>query len=377
MQKYHSPWSRRLRAAASLLHQHGRATVGVLRGWPVYRPPIDHSLYAFDNAHLPTTYPQRARLVHRVSWWTEIAQPALIEFEHALALVGHVDLNDDYVEFKRSLPGRLARFFDWFSSGQHRLLGATSEAVQSAHTLAARYGHAIPSDRIEVLRWGGQLLRPCLPDVTGPLRVFHFGGKYPAFKGSHDVLAVARRLPRVSFHVVIDLEHPFAEALRLPNVTLHSVDNKRTYDQTLSLCHVLLHPIYGDGWGVILDALSQAMPMVIYDTFDKREALQPDETGSLVPVPARLSFYDGFMNNDYANFHEYNAFVVQHADPSRVDAMVSALSAYDADRQRLRAHSLATGRFYLARHDGRQRVARIRAIYDEMLQTTGATSAAR
>jgi glycosyltransferase involved in cell wall biosynthesis len=364
--KYRTGWDRRLHAASLLARQYAKQTQGALRQWPVYRPPIDHAVYDFDNEALPSTYPSRARIVHRMSWSGVLDRPAVIEFEHPFALVGHLDARTSYRDFARDLPSRLGTFIESFDPQKHRLLGTSQLAVSAAHELLQAFGLNVASDSIEVLRWGGL---PRLPAVRTPrarLRVFHYGGAFPFAKGTHDVIAVAARLPHVEFEICVNLAHPLAQATRLRNVHFHPLESKAAYDAAIDRSHVLLNPLYADGWGAILDALARSMPLVTYDSYDKAEAVRHGTSGVLVHLPPHLSFYASVLAGEYDTWDDYNAYVAAHRDPVRVDALAAAIEAYEADIDLLRFHSREAACLYREQHDGPARIARLRTIYNEI-----------
>ena len=367
MIKYKRGWQRRLAAATSLGQQYASMSWGALRRWPIFRPPVDHSVYAFDNAQLPSTFTPFARLVHRASWHGPVDCRAVIEFEHPFALLGHIDARSDYAHFQQSLAARLQRFFAWFDPRRHHLIGTSQGAVQQACALAQAHGYSIAPSAVTALPWAGMPRRSALPPVTGPLRVFHYGGEHPASKGTHDVLAVAARLPQVRFDISVQRDHALLPPVALPNVRILPFENKTAYNRAINHAHVLLNPIYGDGWGVILDALQRAMPIITYDSYDKRECVDDGVSGQLIALPAHLSLYDGFATRPTANWQAYNHYIIDHVSHERVDALTHAVSQYADDYNLLQRHSMQAAQLYKLRHFGPHRVARILHIYQRLL----------
>ena len=132
----------------------------------------------------------------------------------------------------------------------------------------------------------------------------------------------------------------------------------------------MLHPIYGDGWGVVIDALTHAMPLVIYDSYDKAEAIEKDVSGRLVALPKALSFYDGFEAGTYRNAAEFEELIAASADRTRIESIAGHIEAYARNEELLRVHSAASVRRCAERHDPETRASQIRELYRELLANT-------
>ena len=91
-----------------------KSRYGKLKKFPVYRPDIDHSVYEADNRFLGSTTRDKARIIHQVSWQKAIPKPALVEFEHALALINPPNQFSDFVQYRESISKRIEAFFSWF-----------------------------------------------------------------------------------------------------------------------------------------------------------------------------------------------------------------------------------------------------------------------
>ncbi|MFH1130703.1 MAG: glycosyltransferase [Pseudomonadota bacterium] len=346
--------------------------LGAIRHYPVFRPLVDHSVYREDNRRLGCTFRKRAKIIHSISWPARIPNNippgALIEFEHPFALVGHLDEQTDYVSFRQNLHSLLQNFLAWFHHGQHRLIGCTNGAVRSLLALFHDSYSQYLSESVELLRWGIPKYRHRITPPKNKLNVFHYGGPYPYAKGTHDVLAAARRLLSVDFHVVADLTHPLFRTPPPVNVRLYPFENKRQYDLALFQSHLLIYPIYADGWGVILDALSAALPIIIYDSYDKDEAVIHDKTGMLVRLPKQLSFYDDFARGEYRNWTEYNTMIADCFSQERANTLASFVENYARDKNMLIEHSWQTSLLHDRHHDPRRRIHRIHQIYENIIR---------
>lgn len=372
MIRYKQGFRRYAARAVSLARWQATQTMGAVQGWPVYRPMMDHSVYEADNRLLPSTRKHLAKIVHQVSITTPPESPAVVEFEHGTALVGHLGYDIDYRRFRARLAEKWERFTRWYDPAKHRLLATSRGARQSAFELAERTGHSLNPAGLRVVPWAVPQRATSITVGGGALTVFHYGGAFPYAKGTHDVLRAARRLPHVRFEICADPSH---ECLRVPlpsNVTVVPHLDRSAYLRSLNRAHVLANPIYSDGWGVILDATSRAIPVVSYRTFDKDEAVGHDETGELIDVPKELSWYDGFFGEHWHSWREYNAFL-RDATPTPADALAAAIARYDEDRERLRRHSHTTAAFHATHHDPRARFATILNVYSELLSSLSRT----
>lgn len=341
---------------------------GAAQGWPVYRPPVDHSVYESDNRALPSTRLSLASIVHQVSITTQPSQPAVVEFEHGAALVGHLGYDIDYRHFRDELTDKWTRFTRWYDPTRHRLIATSEGAKASAFDLAQRCGLELDPAGFRVVRWAVPQRRTApLKAHDKRLRVFHYGGAHPYAKGSHDVLRAARLLPGVDFDICADASHECFRAPVPSNVALISHSNRAAYLAALDRAQVLVNPVYSDGWGVILDATSRALPVVSYRTFDKNEAVAHDQTGELIDVPDELSWYDGFFGEHWHSWRDYNAFLRDATPTGPSDALAAAIARYDEDRNRLLNHSQATASFHASRHNPRARFAAILNAYSELL----------
>jgi glycosyltransferase involved in cell wall biosynthesis len=345
---------------------------GAVSGYPVYRPPVDHTVSVAENRHLPTTFAPLARIVHR----TGLPYPrptcpegALIEFEHGFGLINLPLPGDDYLAFVDDQPKRLHSFLDWYDPERHRLVGTSREAVASALGLFLRHDLTLAERGIEQLYWSTPKTRYQIDPPCARLEVFHYGGMYPYAKGTHDVIAVARRCRTVQFNVSVDASHPLlSRRAALPaNLRLLPMESRRLYDEALQRSHLCLCPLYADGWGTPLEALGAALPLVIYDSYDKSETVIPGETGELITLEKSLSLYDGFYQGNYRNWEGFNRFIADSSSALRVERLADAVMRYDDDRQRLVAHSRAAGLLHDRHHAAGPRLRRLRQIYRELL----------
>ena len=141
--------------------------------------------------------------------------------------------------------------------------------------------------------------------------------------------------------------------------------------------HVLIYPIYGDGWGVILEALSLAMPIICYDSFDKDEAVRDEYNGYLIPLPGHLSFLDGFWDGSYRNWNEYSSYIADHDNFPQVEFLAGALEQYCQHPELLLEHSRNAGALLEVNRNPAYRVTRIKEIYKEILQKLGQNDSKR
>lgn len=345
-----------------------KSTWGALRNYPVFRVPHDHSVYAADNQRLPTTTFKRARLVHRVSCWEKQEKPAVIEFEHPFMLIGGVGEGLDYDKLRATMADKFRELVGWLDPQRYRLVATSTMAGERAVATLARYGMAAPDGIVRVLPWSSEVRRRSVPPMRGVLNVFHYGGLYPASKGTLDVLRVAALLPQVLFHVSVALDHPMLPK-RLPaNVKLFPLYSRRDYYSALRRSHVVLHPIYGDGWGIIIDALAHAMPVVLYDSYDKAEGIEDGVSGRVVSLPSSLSFYDNFLHGKFRTVSEFEQLIADSYDESRISRLAQALNQYAESEDLLRNHSTAAVARVVAKHEPDRRAKQLRALYDELLR---------
>jgi glycosyltransferase involved in cell wall biosynthesis len=366
--RYSRGFAKKAKAIRATAEWRWKLLKGRLGSYPVYRPPVDHSVYEVDNRLLGSTDQRSATLTHQVSWVREVPGRCLVEFEHPFALVGHVDERTDYVRFRDELRARVERFCRWFDPCRHRLLATSAGAAARARSLFLEHSCPVPEQAIEVLHWGAQAVPHCPDRTRRALRVFHYGGAYPWAKGTGDLLAVARLLPHVHFFVSADPGHALFCGQSLPaNVELTPFTSKRDYVRMMGQSDVVMCPTYSDGWGVFIDALARGMPVIAYGSYDKAEAVIDGRTGFVVPLPAKLSLYDGFMAGQFRNWAEYNAFVASSESSELRSALGEAVNRYETDRALLLAHAEAAAELFRQRHDGLARVKRIREIYRAML----------
>ena len=351
-----------------------KSRYGKLTRYPVYRPDIDHSLYEVDNRLLGSTTRDKALIIHQMSWQKPISKPALVEFEHGLALINPPDRFSDFVQYRESIPKRIEAFFSWFIPGVHRLCGSSSGAMESFLALARQHGKDVPLWACETLKWSHIKSRSIIRPPRNRLRVFHYGGWYPFAKGTHDILALAKLFPSVDFEISVDLEQPCVKSVRCDNVHLYPAHSRRLYNAAMKRSHILLHPIYSDGWGVGLEALSLAMPMIVYDSYDKSEIVINEKTGYLISVPKQLSYLDSFYTGPYQNWDEYNTYVADHDNSQQVELLAEALEKYCRQPEMLLEHSREASIFFDLHHNPAARVRRIREIYAEILSAMEANN---
>ena len=227
----------------------------------------------------------------------------------------------------------------------------------------------MPSWACEVLKWShfksGSVIKPS----KDRLRVFHYGGWDPFAKGTYDVLALSKLFPNVDFEISVDLDHAFIKSVSQSNVNFYPAYSKRLYNAAIKKSHILLYPIYADGWGVGFDALSLAMPIIVYDSYDKAEIVINGETGFLVPVARHLSYLDSFYTGPYVNWEDYNAYVAAHANATQVELLAEVLEKYCRCPESILEHSRNASSFFDLHHNPYARIRRIQEIYSEILST--------
>lgn len=367
MLRYSSGLRKRVICQRERLRFASKRMWAVLTRYPVFRPRVDHTVYESDNKYLGTTSGERAFMEHRVSCTHPISKPALIEFEHGFALFGHLDEKTDYVRFRQSLPKKLRVFFGWFNPEIHRLCATSFKARDMFRSMCRDHGYDLPESACEVLRWGFPKRRSVVRPPSGKLRVFHYGGFHPFSKGTGDVFALAKLFPSVSFEVSVDLNHPFVRKNVPPNVNLYPVESKARYNAAMKKCHILVYPVYGDGWGVGLECMSLAMPIIVYNSYDKSEMVSDNSTGYVVRIPEHLSFYDGFMESPCRNWTEFGEYISADDNSDRVALLASALENYCRSTRTLMEHSRAAAVRLEKYHDPLIRIRRIKEIYAEIL----------
>jgi hypothetical protein len=363
MHRYKRGLSRKVAGLALRARIMGKQIRGLFTGYPVYRPWVDHSVYAIDNARLGSTLRSRANIVHQVSIGGSLASRAVVEFEHAFALLGHLDERTDYVAFREHLPQAAKRLRAMLDLSRHRLVAASHGARRSLLDLDVF--SEVELGLIPVVRWATIAHSRSPHAERRQLEVFHFGGQHPIAKGTHDVLEVARLLPDVRFHLSVELSHP-AVANSPSNVDLHPFWSRSQYLRALRCSDVMLSPLYSDGWGVYLDALAFGLPIVCYDTYDKREAVEHGQTGFVISAPKELSFYDSFLSGRYQCWSQYQEHVLTGRDSNRVARLADALVIYASQPGLLAEHSMGAMTRRAAKHDPKSRLSMLRAIYDEL-----------
>lgn len=343
-----------------------KASCGVLSDYAVWRPDVDHSVFAVDNRELPTTVRRRARLYHRVSCDGSLWSREVVEFEHASALIGHVDTSSDYEVFRKGYASRLERLLEQVDPSRHRLLAPSKGALRSLTGAVSVDPHVL--EAIRVVPWSTASWEcEAWENMPGRLRVFHYAGYHPYAKGTHDVLAVARRLPDVEFVVSGDAAHPVF-ANKPGNVHVLPVSSARLYRRALRSSDVLVCPTYADGWGVFLDGLGGGRPIVCYDSYDKTEAVQDGVSGVVVALPKPLSFCDSLVTGCYRNWQEYCTLVLRSQDDARVSQIAGALGRYSESPGLLEAHARGSRALYRLLHLPAKRMKTINGIYRELLE---------
>jgi glycosyltransferase involved in cell wall biosynthesis len=341
---------------------------GYLTGYPVYRPIFDHTVYESDNRELGSTYLFAAKLTHSPSC-TGLKGPAVIEFEHPFALIGHIDDRTDYNEFRADLKERFSEFCAKLDARVHRLLGSSKGALQHLGKILAKTGCRIDERCVAHAYWAIRQRRSVIPQVRGTINVFHYGRAHPGYKGTRDVLALSKLFPKVQFQICIDTTLPIVkEHRRQDNITFIPTESKRGYDRALASSHILLNPLYGDGWGVVLEAIALAMPIIGYATYDKQEAVEHDRTGFLVECPTSLSLYDGFFDPGYRNLHDFECAVLSSDNNALVARLAEYLDRYVEDRELLHAHSENTGQLFRRQFSVARRLKTIRSLYVQILE---------
>lgn len=157
-----------------------------------------------------------------------------------------------------------------------------------------RRDFAIPSDRVHVLR---HPLRPptpgCCPPKFADRLCALFFGTFRANKGLECLLAAASILRKepIAIHIAgqgrTDLEALVAQAAReLPNVTceIGRVSNERM-KELLSKSHLVVLPYtrMSSQSGVLADAYSYALPLIVTDVGALGHTVREDNTGMVVP----------------------------------------------------------------------------------------------
>ena len=110
---------------------------GKITNYPVFRPPIDHSLYEADNRLLGSTTRSNAKIIHQMSWSSPILKPVLVEFEHGLALIKPPHQNSDFVQYRQDISYKINSFLNGLSrasTGSAGVLQAQCKAFLTWHT---------------------------------------------------------------------------------------------------------------------------------------------------------------------------------------------------------------------------------------------------
>lgn len=341
---------------------------GFLFGHEIYRPDVDHTVYEDDNRHLPSTFKRLATVSHTVSNILDrpLHQYHIIEIEHPFALIGHVGAERDYCSFRKNALADFERFVSGFDPARHRIIANSIGAKNYLNSYLNNIGLAIPEYAVYQIYWGLKKRR-YLVNVSRNISVFHSGGTYPYSKGTKDVIDLARKFPSVKFYISVDLSSKLVGNSSLPNIEYLDVWSKAAYLKGLRESSLFLLPIYGDSWGAPLEALSYAMPIIGYNTYDKNEIIDDQQNGFLIDIPPSLSFYDGFFDGGYRNWDEFNELIADSNNSKQLDAMCFALDAYCSSPQLIKDHSAAASEIFDRKFLSAKRLAKVQQVYKELL----------
>lgn len=341
---------------------------GFFLRYAIYRPNVDHTVYDEDNRKLLSTFKGSAAIYHFVSnpLRQRLNQYQIIEMEHPFSLVGHLDTRSDYRTFRQNCFDELKRFVSGFDPARHRIISNSIGGKDFLSRYLNVIGLTIPESSIHQIYWGLGKKRQSV-QLSNNISVFHSGGTYPYSKGTKDVIDLARKFPSVKFYISVDLDSKLIKNSSLPNIEYMDVWSKAAYVKGLTGSSIFLLPIYGDGWGAPLEALSYAMPIIGYNTYDKSEIIHDQQNGFLIDIPPSLSFYDGFFDGAYRNWDEFNELVADSNNSKQLDAMCFALDAYCSSPQLIRDHSAAASEIFDGKFLCANRLAKVRQVYQELL----------
>jgi glycosyltransferase involved in cell wall biosynthesis len=345
-----------------------KCLTGFCFGYKIHRPDVDHTVYEQDNKYLLSTFKSSAKIFHSVSQpqGKPLKQYQIIEIEHPFAITGHLNHESDYRLFRQKFFTELANFFLEFDTRYHRIIANSNQAISYLDEYLNFINSSIPQNVVHQIYWGLRKKRTSI-EVSKKLSVFHNGGIYPYSKGTKDVIDLARKFPSVKFYISVDLKSCLVRENSLPNIEYLNVWSKEAYLRGFGSSSVLLLPLYGDGWGAPLEALSYAMPIIGYNTFDKKEVIVNNENGFLIDVPKALSFYDSFFEGEYNNWTEYNQFIADSNNKKQLDGLCVALDLYCSRPELILQHSLAASELFDRNFSSEIRLPKIRQVYDDLL----------
>lgn len=338
---------------------------GIINGYYVYRPFIDHSVYENDNVKLGSTTFSRATIVHQVSMSSNKFsnfKKYIIEIEHPFALFGHLDEQTDYRIWKANLSVLKQAFINNFNDSDSLILCTSNKCLTELNKLFNGFKYS--ENNLKCLHWSTKSNSYVYKKTDKLQTVFHYAGRRPISKGTLDIILVAKQLKNINFIIVIDLSLEICDELRtVPNIELVEMYSKRSYLNKIKSSDVVICPTYLDGWGIFLDALTYNKPIISYNSYDKNEIVYHGYNGFLIEI--KESFYDNFFENDWKNLIDYEKYI-ENRYIINAPKIITFLSIYQENPSLIDQHGYNS--FCLAKNKFNEsdRISSIKTFYSHL-----------
>lgn len=365
MNKYKRGYIKKISTFIHKCKFYAKVFYGIVSGYKVYRPFVDHSVYENDNYRLGTTSFSKAEIIHQVSMSSNSffdQKRHIIEIEHPSALFGHLDETTDYRRWKSDLKSFIDDFIGPFKKTNSIILCTSEKCLTELKRIFK--GTDFPIANVKCLHWAAKSHKYIAKKTEKINTAFHYAGRRPLSKGALDILFTAKQLNSIKFIIVIDLTLQICEELRkVPNIELVDLASKRDYLIKLKESDVVICPTYLDGWGIYLDAISYNKPIISYKSYDKSEIVYHDFNGFLIEI--NESFYDNFFESDWENLNDYEEFIKERYILN-APQIVHYLSKYQEeiyliDQHGYNSYCLANDKF----NQGK-RISEIKKIYSSL-----------